>query len=340
MKLDIVELKDICPMPILMERIGLGEYAKSICRSPFRKDTKSSFGIFQASSGDWLFKDHATGESGDEIHLLAKHFGINPENEFPELMEKYNTISGCVPTKGAPPSVVSESRIPIRTDLDLSGYHTGSKSEIRSLSVSRPYYREGLNWASERGVLLFGTVQGASVYLVTDKASKLAEARRIDGKAFARRNKSHCLKGSSKSWPVGILEAQQYPNIALVEGVPDFLHAHYGILYEQAPHHSSTDVQCAPVAMLGASCTIACDALEYFKDKNVTLFPHVDPAGKEAAQRWGDQIYNAGAKEIGVFDLDGAINEQGKKVNDLYDTYCLSRESIKSNPSLERMFHA
>ena len=116
----------------------------------------------------------------------------------------------------------------------------------------------------------------------------MAVATCIDGQANNSGNKSHYLKWISKSWPVGVLEVQQYPNIALVEGVPDFLHAHYGILYEQAPHHSSTKVQCATVAMLGASCTIACDALEYFKGKNVTLFPHFDPAEKEAAQLWGD----------------------------------------------------
>ena len=324
-------------MPELMDRIGLGEYAKPICKSPFREDANPSFGIYQASSGDWLFKDHATGESGDELHLLAHHLGRNVDNEFSYLLEYYARYASAPATRE---SVSKTVQAPKSKGIELNNYHVGNAREIRELSMARPYYREGLNWASQRGVLKFGSVHGNPVYVVTDQSKKLAEARRIDGQAFKSGNKSHCLKGSSKSWPVGILEAQQYPNIALVEGVPDFLHAHYGILYEQAPHHSSTDVHCAPVAMLGASCTIACDALEYFKDKNVTLFPHLDPAGKEAAQRWGDQIHHAGAKEIGVFDLDGAINEQGENVNDLYDTYCLSRESIKINPSLERMFHA
>ena len=65
-------LKGACPMPDLMERIGLGDYAKKSCKSPFREDRNPSFGVFQDGS-NWYFKDHATGESGDEINLLALH---------------------------------------------------------------------------------------------------------------------------------------------------------------------------------------------------------------------------------------------------------------------------
>ena len=63
-------LKGACPMPDLMERIGLGDHAKTSCTSPFREDRNPSFGVFQSGS-NWFFKDHATGESGDEIKLLA-----------------------------------------------------------------------------------------------------------------------------------------------------------------------------------------------------------------------------------------------------------------------------
>ena len=62
-------------MPELMDRIGLGEYANP------------SFGIYQASSGDGLFKDHATGKNGDELHLLAHHLGRNVGNEFNDLLK-------------------------------------------------------------------------------------------------------------------------------------------------------------------------------------------------------------------------------------------------------------
>ena len=337
---DIVGLKRVCPMPTLMRRIGLGDYATTSCQSPFRKDAAPSFGIFQAPSGDWLFKDHATGQTGDELHLLALYLGRDANSDFQYLLEQYAFYAGqsreADGHAGGPAKQVTTSK----PAVDLTNYRAGGADEIRELANARPYYREGLNWASGRGVLNFGEIGGNPVYVVTDCTKKLAEARRIHGKTFHQGNKSHCLKGSSKSWPIGILEAKSYPNIALVEGVPDFLHAHAAILHEQSNHYASTDVSCAPVAMLGASCNIAEEALEHFNGKHVTLFPHVDQAGKEAAQRWGDQLYHAGVQDILVFELDGAITEQRKPVNDLYDTYCLSTESLKANPSLRRMFHA
>ena len=339
-EVDIVDIKRNCPMPTLMKRIGLGDYATASCQSPFRKDATPSFGIFQAPSGDWLFKDHSTGEKGDELHLLALYLGRDADADFQYLLEQYATYAGQFLDSDGHAGGRATQVTAAKPEVDLANYHVGSDDEIRELSFARPYYREGLNWASERGVLQFGKIGGNPVYVVTDCTEKLAEARRIDGKTFHQGNKSHCLKGSSKSWPIGILEAESYPNIALVEGAPDFLHAHAAILHEQANHYASTDVSCAPVGMLGAGCKIAEEALEHFNGKHVTLFPHVDQAGKDAAQRWGDQLHQAGVQDILVFELDGAINEQGKPVNDLYDTYCLSAESLKADPSLGRMFHA
>ena len=337
-KRSVQDLKRRCPLPKLMANIGLGRYAKKSCRSPFREDKNPSFGIYQGTSGDWLFKDHATGDGGDEIKFLAIYHGLDPVANFGELLNKYGNIAG-LPISPDVFGGIEKLHEP-RENVDISQFHSGKSDEIRRLALSRPYYREGLNWASKRGVLLFGQIRNIPVYVVTDSAGKLAEARRVDGKPFDKGNKSHCIRGSRKSWPIGILEAGPYPHIALVEGVPDFLHAHAGILHEQSNHYASTGVNCAPVAMLGAGCNIAEEALDHFYGKRVTLIPHVDQAGKDAAQRWGDQLYQAGVQDILVFELDGAISEQGEPVNDLYDTYCLSTESLKANPSLGRMFHA
>ena len=65
--------------------------------------------------------------------------------------------------------------------------------------------------------------------------------------------KAWTLPGAWASWPIGITETQPFPAIAICEGGPDFLAAHYLALWEQSTHHTKRDVQCAPVAMLGAS---------------------------------------------------------------------------------------
>lgn len=46
-KIDVKMLKEKCPLPDLLRRIGLGKHAKPSCPSPFRSDSKPSWGIFQ-----------------------------------------------------------------------------------------------------------------------------------------------------------------------------------------------------------------------------------------------------------------------------------------------------
>ena len=106
--------------------------------------------------------------------------------------------------------------------------------------------------------------------------------------------KSHSLRGSSKSWPVGILPLGFEENwlrrhchkILLVEGGPDYLAA-CQLIAESAEN-------VLPVAMLGASATICQDALSYFAGKHVTVVGHPDEAGRAAAMRWAQQIKAAG----------------------------------------------
>ena len=123
-------------MPELMDRIGLGEYAKPICKSPFREDANPSFGIYQASSGDWLFKDHATGESGDELHLLAHHLGRNVDNEFNDLLEYY---ARCASAPAAHESLSKTVQAPKSKGIGLNNDHVGNPRQIRDLSMAHAH---------------------------------------------------------------------------------------------------------------------------------------------------------------------------------------------------------
>jgi hypothetical protein len=66
MNIDLNQLREKCPMPVLMQRLGLERFAKPSCPSPFRNDEHASWGIFE-KEGRWFFKDFATEESGDEM---------------------------------------------------------------------------------------------------------------------------------------------------------------------------------------------------------------------------------------------------------------------------------
>lgn len=91
--IDLTNLKSICPMPILLQKIGLGEYAKLSVRAPFREDKNPSWGIFERE-GNWFFKDQATGDSGDEITLLGRWKNLDDKADFPELLRLYSEIAG------------------------------------------------------------------------------------------------------------------------------------------------------------------------------------------------------------------------------------------------------
>ena len=128
----------------------------------------------------------------------------------------------------------------------------------------------------------------------------------------------------SAAWPIGIREAADFPSIALCEGGPDFLAAHYFALFEQASHHAKRDVQSAPVAVLGAANAIHGDSLPLFAGKRVRIFCHADEAGKKAAGRWAEQLGSVGAT-VDAFDFAGLVRADGQPAKDLND--CLDLDA-------------
>ena len=145
--------------------------------------------------------------------------------------------------------------------------------------------------------VVFAWVCNEKCWILTDDSRKSAEARRINGKPFSAigtlaERKSHSLRGSTKSWPVGIkpegFQAHEHiRKILLVEGAPDYLAACQLI--------AAQDDNILPVAMLGASASISHEAIKYFACRNVTIVAHPDNAGREAAMRWGAQLQDGGA---------------------------------------------
>ena len=325
-------LKGICPMPLLMEKIGLGEYTKRLCRSPFREDRKPSFGVFE-SGGSWFFKDHATGDSGDEIDLLAMHCSLDSRGNFKDLVVMYSGYAG----HPIPSLVTSRSKRPKDRSKKVGvtnkqQLNLGTREQLMKMSKARPYPLEAILWAASRGVLRFTRHFGHDCYAITDCTRKQVELRRCDNLPFDAykdlcERKTHAVKGSNKSWPVGVVESQQFPSIALVEGIPDFIAAHYIVLYEQASHYSKTDVRCAPVAMLGSSGKIDEEALPYFKGKKVRLFVHGDDAGRNSASRLEEQLKST-VSDISYIVFDGLMQANGSPVNDLFDFLNLDFKSV------------
>jgi hypothetical protein len=257
--------------------------------------------------------------------------------------EEFRPSHARVGTPMTPAPVASVSTEPEaepeRPLPDRTGFGPGTADQIAQLAALRPYHREGLDWANERGVLVFAAWREFTCHGLTDASGRVLELRRMDGEPFPavlgtalRERKSHAVKGSQKAWPLGILEARDFPAIALVEGLPDFLTAHAVALWEQASHHDARDARCAPVAMLSASPKIHAEALPHFRGKRVRIFAHAERAGLVGADRWQAQLRGAGATQVDLFDFSAWRKADGAPVNDLWDFVHSLREEDHANP--------
>ena len=321
---NLTHLKQQCPLPALMKHLGLEQHARPSSKSPFRNDAHASWGIFQTDQG-WQFKDHGTGEGGDEITFLASHLNLDQRESFPSLLAIYQAVARKVTATNSQTSLPAASHPAETVDLpaalpDRTGFGSGTADQRRQLAGLRGFTEEAVAWAVERGVLVFGGWHGNECYGICDQSGRIVEIRRLDGSKFPafgslQERKSHALRHSQKNWPVGLLEGQQVPNILLVEGVPDFIAAHEVILVSQL------EQQWAPVAMLSAAAPICRDALPHFIGKHVRIFYHHDASqqGYQAALKWHQQLRTSGNLNASLFDTRKLSNLVAGGIKDLND---------------------
>jgi hypothetical protein len=141
------------------------------------------------------------------------------------------------------------------------------------------------------------------------------------------RPKAWTLHGSWAAWPVGIKEAQPFAAIALCEGGPDLLAACHFIACE------SREMDCAPVAMLGATQRIHSDALPMFAGKRIRIFGHADNDGRAGVERWARQLESVGAV-VDAFDFAGLRKTDGSPVKDLNNATSVCADDFEANREL------
>ncbi len=265
-------------------------------RSPFRPDRNPSCTI-----KDDVMRDWSHGETLDCISFYAAAHGITNSEAAHSLGQRLSLVSsqrganaGASTQRCGNVPVVFHGHAP--SDADYQGVIQTRKLPPESIS--------GLLIAREVGVLHFADVGGFRCWLVADESKRCAEARRIDGKTFPAignlaERKAHTIKGSTKSWPVGLAlragesraEHLRAIPLVLVEGGPDLMSA-FTLL--AALPTSECDVQ--PAAMLGTSVSIDAGALEQIASRRVIVLVHGDKAGADAAARWGRQLSEANCK--------------------------------------------
>lgn len=311
--------------------VGLpGDPTKNPTHSPFRPDRHPSFSV---TRDGMMFKDFATGERGDVVAFVMRATGLSASDAARWLIAYAGTGRSRVPAI-TPPTLAPSPRPAERAKPKLPSMQKGDGEHLQALALSRNLSVEGLRLASERGLLWFATIRDLSAWLITDSERVNCQARRLDGGLWQHLDspaKAWTLPGCWASWPIGIREAQDFPIIALVEGGPDFLAAHHFIVAE------GRDRDVAAVCITGASQRIHPRALPLFHNKRVRIFPHVDAAGQDAAQRWVGQLESVGA-EVDCFALSGIPTVAGGHVNDVNDFSHLDADTFEQDRELWRIF--
>ena len=284
--------------------------------SPFRADNNPSCEIY----GETI-RDRSKGESFDSIRVFAEHNGFSNAEAIRELYREIK--DGKVPQQ-AP----QRKQLPSKHKLVIPALHY-SIAEAEQVAKLRGLTNQGVDFAGFMGTLGFADVAGFPCWILFDGDRKLAEARRMDGKKFPAigslaERKAHTLRGSCKSWPLGMnppcVKVPSGLPVWLVEGGPDYLAACDVLV------HSSREF--LPVAMLGAGQHIHAEALPFFKGRDVRIMGHPGEAGLNAIQFWEKQLSGAGASvtalQLGGYDLNELVTIHGAVAvaTDLHDEIC------------------
>ena len=326
--------KERIDIPTAWRKLDLPGVPGTSCPTPWRKDKKPSFSVFDDGRA---FKDHATGESGDVLSFVQLATGWNFKESAEWLCSQAGIIPGSVTHSYRAPIRRAIVKPPVKTlsPINLSALSQGSIEDFKAVAEIRNIHYQAVAAASHMGCLLFGKVCGYACWVITDASHYSAEARRIDGQVFPPigtlgERKAHTLKGSSKSWPIGLASSslRAGDGLLLVEGGPDFLAAlHFKFINRL---NKNVGRLWAPVAMLGRSNSIHPEALAMMKDCSIRLYPHSDPdgGGKAAAERWAQAIHDAGATNIYYFTFEGISMTDGQPVTDLNDCTSCHADSI------------
>ncbi|HRE83866.1 MAG TPA: hypothetical protein PLN52_22675 [Opitutaceae bacterium] len=290
------------------ERIGISDLwrhygfpgePRGLCASPFRPDRKPSFSIIN----DRGYRDHATGETGDQVTFIEQASGCTTAEAITKLIE----IAGGNLVASSP--VVSRvAKAPTsRKPLKLPDFEAPSVAALTRIQQVRGWPTfAGLELARiRRNLFLCIAVddrEPRTAWALTDDAHKSVQVRPLDGSVWNwSKAKAWTLGGSVAGWPIGTANIGDRPIVAFCEGGPDFLAA----LTLAFLHGIHERVAC--VFMPGATASIVPEALGHFAGKRVRIFEHADKAGAAAGPRWAEQLTDGGAT------VDGFILEAPHK---------------------------
>ena len=180
----------------LWPHFGFDGEPKASCRCPWREDHNASFSV---NVDGTLWNDFATGEAGDAVDFFQRASGLSQKKACRKFMELAGGRGQPAQHAARPPARTADTK----ARPAFPEFRQGTAADFRQLANLRQIGREGLEWASERGLLWFATLKDCPAWIVTDSARLNAQARRMDGHAGdfppgRRRQLDHPTWGSQR----------------------------------------------------------------------------------------------------------------------------------------------
>lgn len=225
--------------------------------------------------------DHATGESGGMVEMLAKAEHLTERDACRRLTQLADGFTE------APPPIAQALRATPEQKRARWPASFGTLTTDEQFSLARrrrfPHFA-GVAAASARGLLVSTASPDAGDWLpvrawgVTDSARLAVQLRRLDGKLWTMPGgatpKSKSMPGSVAGWPIGISEVGDRANIVLTEGEPDLLAAItlHCLLNPRPDNGVPTDPRTFGFCCLtGGAKKISATALPMFAGKEVRI---------------------------------------------------------------------
>lgn len=294
---------------------------RKCCKSPFRPDERhASFSVYADGT---RAKDHATGETFDVIDFIKQALDCDIAGAVSWMRER---LCAGYQRHSSMPKMDSK-----RKTKSWPRMRRGTPVELEALADLRVLPLSAVRLADERGFLYFGQQWARAFWCMTDTAKRCAELRCLDGTMWPRygpipERKAHCF--GDKTWPLGLLEAEAFPNVLLIEGVGDFLAAHAIIDSEGR----AADV--AALCCLGAAVRLLPEVVQRLAGKHVRIIPQMDEPGQKAAHFWAQSLRDGGARVDG-FSLAGLHDQNGLSIKDLGDVFAKANAaSLRANPKI------
>jgi CHC2 zinc finger len=267
-----------------------------------------------------IFGDHWTcfgkcGRRGDVIDLEKGLAGGT-------VQEAIERLTGSTPLVSLPSSPPDPPRTKAAWPWPQL-LRIGTSNELAQLAKDRRISVEACQLAQDRGLLRFLKHREGIAWVITDHLCQNGVARLLGARLWANDAKAKTLPDSRAKRPIGILEAINFPNAAVVEGGPDLLAAFHFMI------KCGTQDITAVVCMTSANAEFLPGELQRLRGKSLLLVPHADRPGYEAGLRWLNQLQGVSTK-IEIRDFRGLIKHDGTPAKDLNDLTSLAYDSWES----------